>query len=89
MSESTLLAGVLGLAMSSLQFFLLQRIIKVRAARKRAALFALKLPLWAVAVAGIGLLWGVGPLIAFALCAGVGYPALSIVYFLRVRKKEG
>lgn len=82
-----LLAGVLGLAFSTLQLLLMNRVVRVQAGWKRGLLLMLKVPLWAIAFIGIALWWGTGPLLAFGIAAGAMYLAVAIVYYIRTHRK--
>ncbi len=86
MTNELVLAAAIGLAMSALQLFLLQRIIKARAVWTRGPLLAAKLLLWALAFFGVSQ-WGSAPLIAFGASSGVAYPAASVLYYIRSRKE--
>lgn len=77
------LAGILGLAFSTLQLLLMSRVLKVRSGWLRGILLFLKVPLWGLAFVGIALWWGTGPLLAFGLAAGALYLTASIIYYLR------
>ena len=77
------LAGILGLAFSTLQLLLMSRVLKVRSGWLRGVLLFLKVPLWALAFVGIALWWGTGPLLAFGLAAGALYLTASIIYYVR------
>lgn len=86
------LAGVLGIAFSTLQLLLMRRVLHARSAGGRIGLMLLKIPLWALAFIGVALWWGVYPLLAFGIAAGGTYLAVAIVVYVRThhahRQKE-
>lgn len=88
MNQDIVLAATGGLAFSALQLFLMCRVLLVWSGWLRATLLFLKLPLWALALGGIAFWWGTGPLIAFAMSAGVAYLVASVAYFAKSRKGE-
>lgn len=81
------LAAILGLAFGTLQLLLMRRVLHVKAGWQRAALFALKLPLWALAFIGVALWWSTSALLAFGLTAGTLYLAVTLYVFFRARQK--
>lgn len=87
-----LLAGLLGIAFSTLQLLLMRRVFSVRSGGLRILLMLVKLPLWAIAFLGVALWWGQVPLLAFGIAAGGTYLAVAIIYYLRthpVHRKKG
>lgn len=87
MTETILLAIVIGFAFGALQLLLLRRVLLARSGITRALLLLLKLPLWAMALYGMAVWWGVGALIAFTAAASLLYFAILVVYYRRGQKR--
>lgn len=87
--EHILLAGVLGIGFSALQLWLMQRVLHFDAMWKKGLLLAAKVPLWALAFAGVALWWGVGPLLAFGIAAGATYLLVAIIVWVRTHPRTG
>lgn len=79
------LAGILGLAFSTLQLLLMRRVLHMRSTWQRMLLLLLKIPLWGLMFVGIALWWGTGPLLAFGLAAGGMYITVAIIVYVRSR----
>lgn len=80
--EHIVLAGVLGLAFGTLQLLLMRRVLVAQAGWKRVLLLLLKMPLWALTFIGVALWWGVVPLLAFGIAAGVLYLSTAIICYI-------
>lgn len=86
MAQAIVLAGILGLAFGALQLLLMRRVLFTCSGLKRALWLALKIPLWALAFTGMVLWWGIWPLAAFALTAGLLYISVTLFIFFRARR---